>query len=278
MARIRSIKPEFWGDRKLAASVSRDGRLLYVALWNQADEWGRVQGDARWIKGHCLPYDDDLNLQAIDRLVDELADAGRVEKYQHEDDPYLFLPKLAEHQRLEPAKVPSRLPAPPVTTDLSVETDSSGSRADLSAPRADESGTNVALQVAGGREQGAGSRCAGDARPGAELVPVRRDVETLCSTLAELMIRNGCKPPTVTQKWRDAARLLLDRDGVTLNDAMGVLGWCQSDEFWRANVQSMPTFREKYDRLRLQAARSSPSDAKTRGHLELIQRLAQEGT
>lgn len=113
--------------------------------------------------------------------------------------------------------------------------------------------------------------------PGAELVPIRRDVETLCQTLAELMIRNGCKPPTITDRWRDAARLLLDRDGVSLNDAMSVLGWSQSDEFWRANVLSMPTFRDKYDQLRMQATRGSgSSDAKTRGHIDLIERLAQE--
>ena len=39
MARIRSIKPEFWDDRKLAKRASRDARLLYIALWNLADEW-----------------------------------------------------------------------------------------------------------------------------------------------------------------------------------------------------------------------------------------------
>jgi hypothetical protein len=156
MARIRSIKPEFWGDRKLASQVSRDARLLYIALWNQADEWGRCQGDARWIKGHCLPYDDDLNLQAIDRLVDELAAAGRVVKYEVDSDPYLYLPKLADHQRLEPAKVPSRLPEPP--TDPSVDAAPSESRANESAPRADEAETIGALHVAGGRLQVAGGR------------------------------------------------------------------------------------------------------------------------
>lgn len=165
MARIRSIKPEFWGDRKLA-SLSRDARLLYVALWNQADEWGRVQGDTRWIKGHCFPYDDDLNLQAIEGLIDELAAASRVQKYQHEGDPYLFLPKLAGHQRLEPSKVPSRLPEPP---DLSVKEPPAESDADSSERRADSSETNVALQVAGSRGQVAGGRVTAQAAPRADV-------------------------------------------------------------------------------------------------------------
>lgn len=164
MARIRSIKPEFWTDLRLAR-LSRDARLLYVALWNQADEWARLHADVRYVKGHCLPYDDDLSLAAIDGLLAELEAAGRVRRYVADGQPFLVLPKFGKHQRLEPHKVPSRLPAPPeegsdpppTGSDLPVWA-SYDSRAFLSAPDADSSETICALQVAGGREQGAGSR------------------------------------------------------------------------------------------------------------------------
>ena len=33
--------------------------------------------------------------------------------YEASGDPYLYLPKLSRHQRLEPEKVRSRLPGPP---------------------------------------------------------------------------------------------------------------------------------------------------------------------
>jgi hypothetical protein len=112
MARIRSLKPEFWNDVKMARA-SRDARLLYMALWNQADEHARCYGDTRWIKGHCLPYDDDLDLAAIDTLLGELAEHHRIQRYEVDGEPFLYLPKLAQHQRLEPAKTPSRLPKPP---------------------------------------------------------------------------------------------------------------------------------------------------------------------
>jgi len=160
VARIRSVKPEFWTDRKLAR-LSRDARLLYIALWNQADEWCRVHGDARYVKGHCLPYDDDLSLGAIDRILDELAAAGHLQRYEADGDPYLFLPKMGRHQRLEPNKVPSRLPEPPspqVTGVSEPRADSSAPRADEYAPDAESSETNVALQVAGSRGQVAGGR------------------------------------------------------------------------------------------------------------------------
>lgn len=164
MARIRSIKPEFWSDLRLS-HLSRDARLLYIALWNQADEWGRMHADVRFVKGHCLPYDDDLRLSDVERLLSELERAGRVRRYVVEGQPFLTLPKLGLHQRLEPHKVPSRLPAPP---DGNSDPDGTPSdqavwvsydiRADESAPRADESEKNCALHVAGSMEHGAGSR------------------------------------------------------------------------------------------------------------------------
>lgn len=168
------------------ARVSRDARLLYIALWNQADEHGRLHGDTRWIKGHCFPYEDDLDLADVDRLLDELAKAGKARRYVVDDDPYLFLPNLAKHQRLEAGKVPSRLPEPPEPDD-----DPSARRADKSARDSDihsggkpanemypqvkpdarigadksardsnESERIVALQVAGSREHAAGGSAA----------------------------------------------------------------------------------------------------------------------
>jgi hypothetical protein len=70
------------------------------------------------------------------------------------------------------------------------------------------------------------------------------------------MVGNGCKPPTITAKWRDAARLLLDRDGRTFDQVTRAIDWCQDDEFWRANILSMPKLREKYDQLRQAAGRT----------------------
>lgn len=154
MARMRSVKPEFWTDPDIA-DLSRDARLLYIGLWNLSDEWGRLRGDGRYLKGQLFAYDDDLTAADIQRLVDELDKAGKVVKYEHDGRPYLFLPTLAKHQRLEPDRVPSRLPAPP-SADMSTPGDVS------SEPRANESDTStndLALSrqhVAGSMKQAAG--------------------------------------------------------------------------------------------------------------------------
>ena len=45
--------------------------------------------------------------------------------------------------------------------------------------------------------------------------PRRDDVERICRHLSDRIERNGSKRPTIKEGWRDAARLMLDRDGRT---------------------------------------------------------------
>jgi hypothetical protein len=78
----------------------------------------------------------------------------------------------------------------------------------------------------------------------------RTDVLHLVKILAELMTANGTAPATIPAAWTNAARLLLDRDGASLEEAEKVLRWCQADSFWSTNILSMPTFRKQYLRLR----------------------------
>lgn len=83
--------------------------------------------------------------------------------------------------------------------------------------------------------------------------PYREDVERLCRRLVDLMVANECKPPTITDTWRAEARRLLDIDRRDFDKAMTLLEWSQTNPFWRKNIHSIPTFRDKYDRLRQDA-------------------------
>jgi hypothetical protein len=121
---------------------------------------------------------------------------------------------------------------------------------------------------------------ADDDAPGSALSPVDRiDVERVCKHLADAIAANGSKRPTITKKWRDAARLLIDKDGRTEEQVHACIDWCQADEFWRANVLSMPKLRDKFEQMRLQAARRpggrrpSPDD-KVRDVIALGERMA----
>lgn len=87
--------------------------------------------------------------------------------------------------------------------------------------------------------------------------PPRADVDRICEHLADSIETNGSKRPEIGKRWRDAARLMLDRDGRTEQEIHGAIDWSQRDEFWRANILSLPSLREKYDTLRLQAQRTN---------------------
>lgn len=82
-------------------------------------------------------------------------------------------------------------------------------------------------------------------------------IDRLCDHLVQRIVGNGAKAPTVGKKWRDAARLMLTNDRRPEDHIHRAIDWCQNDEFWRANILSMPTLRAKYDQLKLAAARPS---------------------
>jgi hypothetical protein len=266
MARMRSVKPEFWSDRKIAR-LSRDARLLYMALWNFADEWGRLHGDTRYIKGHCLPYDDDLSLTAIDGLLDELQAHGRLVRYMCEGDPYLFLVKLAKHQRLEPAKVPSRLPEPPTDGHSTHDTPSSESRANESAPNPDEvaphdnsSETIVAKHVAGGMLQVAGGREHVVAASGAPTI-VGEWIDT-------------CRKRPPQQVIGQTAKLISQMlsEGIDPDDIRrGVVAWSAKG----VHPSVLPSVVHEVMNSRPRAARPSTTDAKVAQTLELARTLAE---
>lgn len=79
----------------------------------------------------------------------------------------------------------------------------------------------------------------------------REDVEILCSRLAGAIEANGVRRPNITKRWRDAARLLIDKDGYTVAQVAWLIDKATADEFWRSNILSMPTLREKADQLKL---------------------------
>ena len=81
-----------------------------------------------------------------------------------------------------------------------------------------------------------------------------RSIDHLLDLLDDLIEANGSKRPTRNKKNWDAARLMLDRDGRTVEQIEYLIRWSQEDEFWRGNILSMAKLRDKFDQLRLKAA------------------------
>jgi hypothetical protein len=82
----------------------------------------------------------------------------------------------------------------------------------------------------------------------------RDDVTKLCTHLRARVASNGVRlPEEISKQWLTDARLMLDKDGRDLDEALRVIDWCTQDDFWRGNILSVTKLREKYDQLRLKA-------------------------
>lgn len=107
MARIRSIKPEFWTD-SVIVSLSPLARLLYIGMWNFAlCDHGHLENDPIRLKLQILPMDS-IN---IGSLLDELLDSNRIDRIQTKSgDSYLHIPSMKRNQKGDP-RWKSRCPA-----------------------------------------------------------------------------------------------------------------------------------------------------------------------
>lgn len=105
MARIRTIKPEFFTSEDIVC-LTPHARLLYIALWCEADREGRMAWKPRTFKMRYLPADS----VDIDLLCGELLAAGLVRLY---GDSYAYIPCFSRHQHVNPRESVSTLPAPP---------------------------------------------------------------------------------------------------------------------------------------------------------------------
>lgn len=107
MARIRTIKPEFWTDERLT-ECSLSARLLFIGMLNFADDNGNLQRSAKRIKMQVFPAD------SIDcePLIIELITHGLLTEYSVSEDKYLNIKNFKKHQIINrPSK--SVIPQPP---------------------------------------------------------------------------------------------------------------------------------------------------------------------
>lgn len=106
MARIRTIKPEFFTNEQLA-DLEPLARLLFVGLWTMADREGRLEDRPRRIKAEVLPHDN----ADIDTMLASLASAGLIVRYDSNGLKCIEIITFGEHQRPHPKEPPSSLPA-----------------------------------------------------------------------------------------------------------------------------------------------------------------------
>ena len=117
MARIRTIKPEFFRHEALFEIERKSGlplRLAFAGLWTAADRDGRFKWRPRQLKLDVLPYDE-ANFEAV---LSELVSGGFVIKYVIDGDAFGVIPSWTRHQVINNREAASVLPAPLVDACL----------------------------------------------------------------------------------------------------------------------------------------------------------------
>lgn len=111
MARIRTIKPDFYSDEDLA-ELSHVTRLAFPGLWCLADGFGRLEDRPKRIRAQLFPYEPEVDMESI---LEELAGARFIIRYQVDGVRLIQVRTFRKHQRItgKEATQPSSFPPPP---------------------------------------------------------------------------------------------------------------------------------------------------------------------
>ncbi|AUG99724.1 hypothetical protein CWC46_07750 [Prodigiosinella confusarubida] len=138
MARIRTVKPEFWTDEKVV-ECSIAARLLFIGLFNFANDRGCLERSPKRIKMQVFPAD----LIDCEPLIAELITHELLTEYSVNGVNYLRIPGFLKHQKINrPSK--SSIPMPSGFTE-SGPNDSKDSVNDVDNPPLDSLLTQGAL-------------------------------------------------------------------------------------------------------------------------------------
>lgn len=98
MARIRTIKPEFWtSDQVVECSFA--ARLLFIGMWNFCDDYGVHPASLRKLKMEIFPGDDEMVTDRIGELINELQATGLIKEMEADGSRWWFVPGW-EHQKI----------------------------------------------------------------------------------------------------------------------------------------------------------------------------------
>lgn len=118
MARIRTIKPEFWSSEQVMSCCPL-ARLLFIGLWNFCDDGGNHPLAPRTIKALVFPGDA-ITAEELSELLAELEAAQLTQSYVADGKRYLHV-RGWRHQKIE--KKNFKYPAPQPEFDEQLPSD-----------------------------------------------------------------------------------------------------------------------------------------------------------
>jgi hypothetical protein len=98
MARIRTIKPEFWTDEAIV-KLPFEARLLFIGMWNFADDSGALDYSPDRIRLQILPDESNCDITG---LIDLLVAAGLIDYWVNEEGTQaITVRNWLKHQKID---------------------------------------------------------------------------------------------------------------------------------------------------------------------------------
>lgn len=110
MARKRMIDPNFWRDEKIG-ELEPIARLIFIGLWNFADDNGVGRANPKLLKADILPYDDTFRVSDFQKCLDKLSMFKLITLYEIEEQKYYYINNFLKYQTIN-RPTPSKLPLP----------------------------------------------------------------------------------------------------------------------------------------------------------------------
>ncbi|MFD9444989.1 hypothetical protein [Streptomyces sp. NPDC060001] len=292
MARIRTIKPEFFTSLTIA-DLPLTARLTFIGLWTHVDDAGRCVDDPRLIKAAVWPLDD-RTASDIELDLKLLSEASLITRYVLTRKRYIAVTGWGEHQRIN-RPTPSKLPAPdqgeptppePVTRDNS---DSLNAHAPLTEDSPPERKGKEGKGTGKGKESSA--EADGESEPidpdDSDFVGATEDPDPIGANtiVAEWIDRCTKRPPgNVIGRVAKQIKKLLDEDIDADDIRRGLSRWMTKG----ADPSSIPSFVNEAmnagppatfagsNVLALHGPRPSTTDARVQAALDLGRQMQAE--
>lgn len=221
MARIRTIKPEFFDDEHLC-ELPFEHRLCFIGLWTQADKAGRMEDRPKRLKARIFPFDD----VDMDGILSRLAREGFIVRYRVDEKPLLAIKPTSwiKHQRPRQDEPETVLPQPLAGT--------------VTGPslRRDESVAAESLGKEGkGREEGKGRDGSSEPPDGDSEPPAGEAVAVFP------VVGKGGPSWTLSEAQVASWRELYPTIDV-LREVRKALAWCAANPGRRKTAKGMPAF------------------------------------
>lgn len=244
-----------------AQRVESGAKFLLVALADSADPYGVTYAGQALFVDKC-----NITRETVSRRMAVLREAGLIATVQRRrgngsrtSDYTVLAPRHADRA---PMKDAPEEEFPESVLGLACQCDDS-SRDD---PSCDDQAPGH-VTISGGPEPSVEPSAKKTSSSSSQRSALEReDVDRLCGLLAALIQQRDPKAKLnpASETWRDPMRLLLDRDGRSIDEVERVIRWCQADDFEHSNVLSPGKLRKRFTQLLAKANRDvqQPSDGR----------------